>query len=138
MAPVPGRHRSCRRSALLLPASCYQRRPSPPSASPQTVQAPVRNSTISLAFTATSESRPGSPAARATLRPPAPKALVAALTNLNTAQPVDPVADLTVIRAAAVHTPDVLAPAVRGGGGAGGCDRRQAGAGHAGRGTAGV
>lgn len=41
-------------------------------------------------------------------QPPPPAELAAALANLGTALPVDPIADLNVIRAAAKHTPAVL------------------------------
>ncbi|KAL4431130.1 hypothetical protein ABPG75_006386 [Micractinium tetrahymenae] len=59
-------------------------------------------------------SPPGSPmyhpAPRASLPPPPPSDLAAAMANLATPHPVDPIADLNVIRAAATHTREALVP----------------------------
>jgi hypothetical protein len=53
-----------------------------------------------------------SPPSRGNLRPPLPAELQAALKNLAALQPVDPIAGLNSIRAAAVHSKDSLEPQV--------------------------
>lgn len=51
-------------------------------------------------------------APRACLAPLPPSGLAAAMENLATPHPVDPIADLNVVRAAATHSPEVVASQV--------------------------